>query len=143
MLGKLDYESVISKPIKIKNRAITVLRDSWGIFNKNGSISRRTTLQVVRSLTEKWDGRISAEQKISLNDVVKEVCSPPYGGNIASAGLILGVYIAPRHDKLVVLRNGLQISISQWLQDEVFRGKFLNLLQKQQQEDLIVFDVNG
>ena len=127
MHGKLDFNSVTAKPVKIKNRAITVLKDNWGIFNKNGSISRRPAHQVIRSLTEKWDDRLSKDQKLPVAEVLKELCQPPYGANIASAGLFLGVYIAPRFDNLVVMKDGLQMGIGQWIQENIFRGKFLNL----------------
>jgi hypothetical protein len=125
--SKLDYDGVISKPIKAKNRAITVLKENWGIFNKNGSISRRPILPVIRTLTEKWDDTLTNEQRISLAEAIRQICRPPYGANIASAGLFLGVFLAPRAEKLVVVRDGEQIAIAQWLQDGIFRGKFINL----------------
>ncbi len=127
MHGKLDFNSITAKPVKIKNRAITVLKDNWGIFNKNGSVSRRPAHLIIRSLTEKWDDRLSKDQKLPVAKVLKEICQPPYGANIASAGLFLGVYIAPRFDNLVVMKDGVQVGIGQWIQENIFRGKFLNL----------------
>jgi len=127
MHGKLDYNGITAKPVEVKNRATTVLRDTWSIFNKNGSISRRPSQPVIRSLTEKWDDALSKKGKLSIVDAVKGICQPPYGANIASAGLFLGVYMAPRVNKLVVMKNGTQLSTDQWLQEKLFRGKFLNL----------------
>ena len=131
MHGKLDYNTVIAKPIKTKNRAITVLRDNWGIFNKNGSISRRPAHPIIRSLTEKWDDRLTKDQKLPVAEVLREICKPPYGANIASAGLFLGVYIAPRFENLVVMKGDLQLGIGQWIEENLFRGKFLNLASMQ------------
>ena len=127
MHGKLDYDGIIAKPVKTKNRAVTVLKDSWGIFNKNGSISRRPTNSVIRSLTEKWDDALSKEQRLPIAEVFKQICRPPYGANIASAGLFLGVYIAPRHEKLFIMKDEIQLGISQWIQEGIFKGKFINL----------------
>lgn len=127
MHGKLDYDGVIAKPVKAKNRAVTVLKDTWGIFNKNGSVSRRPTHPVIRSLTEKWDDALSKEQRLPIAEAIKQICRPPYGANIASAGLFMGTYMAPRHEKLVVMKDGGQIGISQWIQEGIFRGKFINL----------------
>ncbi len=131
MHGKLDYNSVTAKPIKTKNRAITVLKDNWGIFNKNGSISRRPAHPIIRSLTEKWDDMLAKDQKLPVAEVLREICKPPYGANIASAGLFLGVYIAPRFENLVVMKGGLQLGIGQWIEENLFRGKFLNLASMQ------------
>ena len=127
MHGKLDYNGITAKPVEVKNRATTVLRDTWSIFNKNGSISRRPSQPVIRSLTEKWDDTLSTKGKLSISEAVKGLCQPPYGANIASAGLFLGVYMAPRFSKLVVMKNGKQISTDQWLQEKLFRGKYLSI----------------
>ncbi|MFH1007900.1 MAG: hypothetical protein V1800_10440, partial [Candidatus Latescibacterota bacterium] len=127
-LGKLDYDGVIAKPVKSKNRAVTVLKDTWGIFTKNGDVSRRPAYPVVRSITEKWDDALAAdERRLPVADVIRKLCLPPYGGNIASAGLLLSVFVAPRAEKLVAVRDGQQLAVSQWVQDGVFRGKFIDL----------------
>ena len=127
MHGKLDYNSITAKPVEVKNRATKVLRDTWGIFNKNGTISRRPSLPVIRSITEKWDDALSSDHKISVSEAIKTICRPPFGANIASAGLFLGVFMAPRYDKLVVMKNGAQIGTAQWLQENIFKGKYLNI----------------
>ncbi len=127
-LGKLDYAGAIAKPPKSKNRAVTVLKDTWGIFTKNGDVSRRPAYPVVRAITEKWDDALAAdERRLPVADVIRQLCLPPYGGNIASAGLLLSVFVAPRLEKLVAIRDGQQLAISQWIQDGVFRGKFIDL----------------
>ncbi|RPH52311.1 MAG: hypothetical protein EHM85_03425 [Desulfobacteraceae bacterium] len=128
LLGKLDYDGAIAKPIKSKNRAVTVLKETWGIFTKNGKVSRRPAYPVVRAITEKWDDALAAnERRLPVADVISQLCRPPYGGNIASAGLLLSVFVAPRAEKLVIVRNGQQIAVSQWVQEGVFRGKFIDL----------------
>ncbi|MDP2645037.1 MAG: hypothetical protein Q8P24_08865 [Desulfobacterales bacterium] len=127
-LGKLDYDGAIAKPIKSKNRAVTVLKETWGIFTKTGNVSRRPSYPAVRAITEKWDDALTAnERRLPVADVIRQLCRPPYGGNIASAGLLLSVFVAPRADKLVVVRDGSQLAVSQWVQDGVFRGKFIDL----------------
>ncbi|SPD75416.1 conserved hypothetical protein [uncultured Desulfobacterium sp.] len=127
-LGKLDYDGAIAKPVKSKNRAVTVLKESWGIFTKNGDVSRRPAYPSVRAITEKWDDALAAdERRLPVADVIRQLCRPPYGGNIASAGLLLSVFVAPRAEKLVAVRDGQQLAVSQWVQEGVFRGKFIDL----------------
>ena len=58
---------------------------------------------------------------------MRHLCSPPYGANVASAGLFLGVFIAPRVARLSILQSGQLSAISQWAQDGIFRGKFIDL----------------
>jgi hypothetical protein len=128
LLGKLDYDAVIGKPIKVKNRAITVLKDSWRIFAKDGNILTRPGHPVVRNLTTKWDDMLATgERRLPLEAALRQLCGPPHGANIASAGLLLGVFIAPRVEKVVIAHNGQQYAVSQWVQNGIFRGKFIDL----------------
>lgn len=128
LLGALDYDAVIGKPTKIKNRAVTVLKEKWGIFSKNGTVMTRPSYRVLRGITTKWDEMLaSGERRLPLEKCLRDLCSPPFGANVASAGLVLGVFVAPRHEKLVVVRDEKQFAVSQWVQDGIFRGKFLDL----------------
>ena len=128
MQGKLDYDGVISKPRRDKNRAIEVLSNTWGVFTKAGKISRKPTLPVVRSIVEKWDKLLqSGQQRIILKDVIEEVCSPPFGGNIASAGLLLAVFVGPRVNNMIVVRGQEQYAVSQLVQDGLFRSKHIDV----------------
>jgi len=126
--GTLDYDSAIAKPAKIKNRAIEVLHKSWDVFTKTGTVSMRPSHPTIRLITEHWDKALkTGEQRIAVGQILRSLCEPPNGGNIASAGLLLGVFIAPRINKLAVVREGKKYAISQWLQKGIFRGKFLDL----------------
>ncbi len=128
LLGRLDYDAVMGKPVRVKNRAITVLQDSWGIFGKNGHVLTRPAHPVLRALTTKWDDLLASdERRLPVEQTLRQLCRPPYGANIASAALMLGVFIAPRIAKLVVARDGQQFAVSQWIQDGVFGGKFIDL----------------
>ena len=126
--GKLDYDAVIAKPTRTKNRAITVLKDTWGVFSKDGKLLIRPSYPVVRTITEKWDGALAAgEKRLPIALVLRQLCQPPHGANVASAAMLLGVFVAPRSDRLIVVRDGQQIALSQWLQDGVFKGKFIDV----------------
>jgi hypothetical protein len=128
LMGKLDYDAVMAKPVKVKNRAVTVLKDSWGIFAQNGKVRTRPSHPVVKALTEKWDDMLaSGERRLPLGQALRQLCMPPYGANIASAGLLLGVFVAPRIERLMVVRDGQQHAVSRWVQDGVFRGKFIDI----------------
>ncbi|MEW6378860.1 MAG: hypothetical protein AB1611_04555 [bacterium] len=130
--GKLDYDAVMAKPIKVKNRAVTVLRDNWGFFHKSGAMSMRPLHPVARAVTEKWDDTLqSNQQQFIIGNELRQLCLPPYGANIASAGLLLGIFVAPRVEKLAIVRDGQQYDVSQWVmdsQDRIFRSKFLDLM---------------
>ena len=142
--GSLDYDAVIAKPVKVKNRAVSVLKGSWSVFTKTGKISRRPRHPIARAVTEKWDDILQSDKnRFIVGEVLKQLCLPPYGANIASAGLLLGVFVAPRCEKLAIVRDGQQYAVSQWLQDGVFRGKFLDLSKLQTIELTLVGEASS
>jgi len=127
--GRLDWNGITAKPIRIKNRAVVVLQECWGIFaQNNGSVKTRPAHPVIRSLSEKWDEMLSSnEKRITLNKSFRELCAPPYGANLASAGLFLGVFLSPRLNKITIVRAGKPIPVNEWLSEGIFRGNFIDL----------------
>jgi hypothetical protein len=135
MQGTLDFQSVQSKPAKDKNRAVSLLKNSWDVFTKTGTISRKPVHPVVRSVIERWDRALkSIDDKLILGNAIREACFPPYGANIASAGLLLGVFVSSRIEDLAVIINDEQYAIKQWVQDGIFKGKFVDISRMEEAE---------
>jgi len=125
--GVLDYQNVMAMPQKEKNRACQVLKDSWGIFLHDGSVSNTPKHPVLYGLFEKWQAILERDERIPILTILREICSPPYGANIASAGLALGVFLSPRKLRIVIERqDGTQRSVQDCFGDSVFKGKYLN-----------------
>lgn len=127
--GALDYQAVISKPTKDKNRAVRVLKESWQIFStKTGAVSRKPSNNVARAIINEWDDQLKdGSNRMVLADAIRKICLPPYGANIASAGLLLGVFLAPRIGDLTIMNNSNPIDISYLLNDGIYRGKYFDL----------------
>jgi len=104
------------------------LNDCWQVFSpKDGAVVKRPSQSTVREIINEWDRLVKSDEcHFLIGAQLRYLCKPPYGANIASAGLLLGTFIAPRMDKLIVLKNGNQYAISQWLHDGIFKGKFLD-----------------
>ena len=125
--GRLDWSAVIAKPAKDQNRATSVLRESWGVFAKNGTIRTRPEHPTLKLITEKWDNQLATgEKKLLLQDALKMLCAPPYGANIASAGLFIGVFVSARLEKLSIVKDGQPISVNEWVHSGVFKGSYLD-----------------
>jgi len=127
LTGKLDHAWYTSQPARIKNRADSVLNECWQAISQDGSISRRPRESVVGNMIRAIDSQLQQQGVLNLGELTRKYCRPPFGGNIASVGLFLGVFVAPRHDKLVVEFDGQTTSFEHWLQHDVFRGKYLSL----------------
>jgi hypothetical protein len=129
MNGKLDHDVLKAKKIKDKNRGETVLNRTWKVFNSDGSISRKPGHLVVKQIIEEWDELLTGENGfLNIAQAIKKVCYPPFGLNTSSAGLLMGVYIAGRYDKLMVVKQSKKMNISVWLKsEEIFCRKFIDL----------------
>ena len=105
-----------------------MLADSWSIFTSRGSVSRKPENPVARSIIEAWDRELKSDgSRVLIGQSIRNICLPPYGANIASASLLFAAYVAPRVDNLMVSRDGQIFAVSQWLQEGIFRGKYLDL----------------
>ena len=128
LAGRLDYGWITSCAPKVKNRAVEVLERTWGVFTQKGDVTRRPANTAVRSIMEKWDKMLAdGERRLPIATVLRDVCMPPHGANIASAGLLLGVFVAPRAKDLALARDGAQTALSEWIQEGLFRGRFIDL----------------
>jgi hypothetical protein len=126
--GVLDYNTVAGKPIKEKNRALEVLGNNWKVFTKKGDVTRRPTYDVARAILQEWEDLLVEEGgSLGLANAIKMACKPPFGANIASAGLLLGVFIRARKEDFSVFTEGQTTDFTRVVNDGLFRSKFLDL----------------
>ena len=126
--GRLDYESCGSKPPKVRNRALAVLKEKWQCFGRDGSVTLPKH-SATRSLVQAWRRKLDADdQQFIIANELRTACLPPYGANLASAGLLLGIFFAPRRNNVFVVdSHGSQLDVGQWLQKDIFRSKLIDL----------------
>lgn len=126
--GNLSYNEVMAKAVRDKNRANEVLNKCWQIFLTNGDVGQRPTQENVRAIFSAWENSLRAHGgSIPLTDLLIIACRPPFGANIASAGLLLGVYLCARQKIFVARAGESQYELSELNGDMLFRGKFLDL----------------
>ena len=63
---------------------------------------------------------------INIGAMLRILCAPPYGCNIASAGLLLALFFGRRKKDLNLIYNGQVISVENWLSDAII-GNYLSL----------------
>ncbi|WP_242848798.1 hypothetical protein [Syntrophomonas palmitatica] len=85
--------------------------------------SLRKIIELLENLLQSGEDNHEA---LNLGRVMRLLCAPPYGCNIASAGLILALFVGKRRNNLNLLRESQVVSIDVWLSDAL-QGNFLNL----------------
>jgi len=129
-VGLLDRNWLMTQAAQQKNRGEKVFDKAWGVFDKDGSIKLKPRDKNLRKIIELLEGYLQPNEEspgsLNLGWAVRLLCAPPYGCNIASAGLILALFIGKRRNNLNLLLNNQLVSIETWLSDAI-QGNFLNL----------------
>lgn len=102
-----SYSKVQTMPQRQQNRANSVLKEAWKIFNKDGSINAQPAQTNARAIIMEWDKLLYGNQEgLNCASAMEIACAPPYGANIASAGLLFSVYVQTRKNIILAEENG-------------------------------------
>ena len=123
LLGRLDKEWIAAQGQQQRNRAHSVLVDSWGILGEDGSIRLRPKNERVSKIIALLDSKLplvnkgNAGKVVNLGSIIRLLCAPPYGCNLSSAGLLLALFIGKRKSKIIIVMNEEIIGYEHWLQE--------------------------
>lgn len=123
-IGNLNQTWISTRKTQQKNRAISVLYEGWQALGPDGEVKLRPTNSRVAALLDHIDSLLKIETIINLGYIVRQMCAPPYGCNIASAGMLLGVYLSPRREKIWFMKDEEVVSVENWISN-AFQGNFL------------------
>jgi hypothetical protein len=132
ILGRLDQDWISVRNKQQRNRAHRVLVDSWGIFCEDGSIRIKPTNIAVRNIIELLESELPGSENetsgkiLNLGSILRFLCAPPYGCNIASAGLLLALFVGRRKDEINILVDNHVMSFENWLQ-KALPSRFFDL----------------
>ena len=126
-LGNLDRDWIAACNSQQQKRAHGVLDQTWGVLDNDGSIRLRPMNPEVREIIDLLEALLEDDNKrMNLGASLRILCSPPYGCNIASAGLLLALFIGRRKDSINLFKDQKVIGLENWL-SEALQGNFLNL----------------
>ena len=129
-LGNFDRAYIQGLGSRLKNRAIAVFDDSWGILDNDGSLRslphNNKVRDIITLMEEKLSNNDGANAMINIGAMLRILCAPPYGCNIASVGLLLALFFGRRRKDLNLIYNGQVISIENWLNEAII-GNYLSL----------------
>lgn len=87
--GNLNQKWIAARNVQQRNRSAEVLHESWQALARDGSVQVRPGTQNVRRIVQLFDNTIKSEGRLNLGKVIRQLCWPPFGCNIASAGMVL------------------------------------------------------
>ena len=130
--SRLDKEQISTLKAKQINRANEVLVKSWQIFDEDGSVRLKPLNELIRKAIELIDAHLNSaedeegQKRLNLGSMIRILCAPPFGHNIASAGLVLGIFFGRRKDSLHITIDNEIISVENWLPKSM-PGNYLDI----------------
>lgn len=122
-----NYGDTQSMGVASRNRAQAVLNQAWRVFSKSdGSVVQKPGNPVARSIVAEWEKQLSLEDGLNCAKAIKLACAAPYGANVASAGLLWGVFMQAFQKMLQAQYDGVPVSV-QVVAESAFTGNSLDL----------------
>lgn len=118
-LGHLDRDWITARPPRQRNRAVAVLDDSWGALDNAGALRVLPANETVRRIVDLLHSQLTAPsdpQPLNLGQALRALCLPPYGCSLASAGMVLALFLGARKGTLDLYRDGRLVGAETWLQ---------------------------
>ena len=113
--GELNDEWIQSRPVRLRNRAAHVLADAWGILDRSGNVSSVPSNPKLKAVLEQMDEWHKDNPGRTLDQTRQALFSPPFGLNVASAGLLLGLFLGRRVPRWRISVAGQACDVSTWL----------------------------
>jgi len=104
-----------------------VLIRSWDVFDNQGRLKPLVGNVLIRDLIENLESLHKVTPERTLGADMKMLLSPPYGCNIASSSIILGLFVGKTNPPRAIQYHNRGVSLTDWLK-EAFgtKGKFLD-----------------
>lgn len=125
--GILNHDWIQARPAQTQNRASSLLQvKGWDVLGNDGQIQSLPKLREAATIFRALQDTLEKNQGLVLGAELRNLCLPPYGCNLASAGLLLGLFISARREKIAFNLDGNDINPSLWV-SQAFGNR--NLLQ--------------
>lgn len=127
--GQLNHDWISTKPAQIRNRITTLLsknRQSWGGLGDDGYIALLPENTNIRFIILNIEKELKSKGTANIGEIFNTLIKPPFGCNIASAGLVISLFLAPRQDNTAIIFNNDKITLSAWV-GIVFKGNFFDI----------------
>jgi len=123
--AEINAEWIQSRVVRLRNRASQLLIQAWDVLDRDGNISAQPGNKRIAAVLKTMDQWHSDVPSRSLEETRRALLSAPYGCNVASAALLLGLFIARRRPRRRLLVDGEARQNAVWI-SEAFKASDLD-----------------
>lgn len=91
--GDVNASWLAVQLVRLQNRVRSLLRDSWGLLDTDGKIKAIADNVKIRNVLTSLEQAHRDSPQRTLGEDLAMLLRPPYGGNLASASILLGVFV--------------------------------------------------
>lgn len=122
--GEVNDEWIQSRITQLRNRATQVLVQAWRALDRDGNLSFEPENNDVSAVLKTMDHWHLDEPGRSLEVTRRALISAPFGFNIASAALMLGLFLARRRPRRRLLLDGKPCPTAAWIGEGIKASDF-------------------
>ncbi len=108
--GTISREWFTTKPKPLQNRFKEMLINARGAINTDGQVRLKPQHEGLAQLIEGFEQALKEQKSVNLGDMFHSLIQPPWGFNIASAGLVLGIFLCARLDNTALIFKGQHVA---------------------------------
>lgn len=101
--------------VRVQNRVRTVLGTAWGVLGQDGKVRPIPENDRVRGLLDSLEELHKANPTRTLGDDVDMLLRPPYGCSLASASLLLSLFVGKAIPPRAIQFDNQGTSLQEWL----------------------------
>lgn len=139
--GNLDRERIAQYGSQQRNRAVSVIEQAWGAIDADGSVRLIPRNKNIAEIFGDLDELLRTKQRINIGGQLRRICKPPYGCNLASAGMLLALFIGYRKGSINIYKDKKKINIEDWL-STAFKSNFLTIPVLDSTEIILVSEID-
>lgn len=122
--GEVSDEWIQSRVTQLRNRATQVLVQAWGALNRDGNLSYEPENLDVAAVLKAMDQWHLDDPSRSLEVSRRALIAAPFGFNVASAALVLGLFFARRRPRRRLLLDGKPCPNARWIGEAIKASDF-------------------
>lgn len=113
--------------VRLQNRVRTVLGNSWGALSRDAQVKPIPDNLQVRAILQQLEDAHKSDPRRTLADDLTMLTKPPFGCSLASASLLIGLFVGKPVPPRAIQYQQSGISLKEWLEAAYgTNGKFLS-----------------